>query len=239
MLVLNTNQSWGGWYEKSNQNVFPDMYPNFNSALLLFLTRWQITIPNGWAISTLPAVETINGTPINYYFWNIISPQYYIWTWSWSDQNFNIYLANSMTGSVRFWTDIWLAWWELIWKEIIAWFYWIRENYINQRTISWTIQMDVWLLHQDWTITSIANLSFSVPRTSANSNQIIEASNRINRQTTNWVVAQAGDRIIVDYNWTCNYEWSLSWWQYFFIDFWNNYTQNDTARFSPIQISID
>jgi len=163
MLTLNTNAWWNWSFVMANQNLWDSSmfwYPNFDMLLLhpageeIHQTTTAIT---GW-----PVVHSVNWTPINNWWSNLVRPYCKIWalyyaqqSTSYTSQNrFWIYWAiftvstynSSPTVSRRFWIPLILSWWELIWRYCIWSF-----NFFQYSPNTY-VKIHIWLLHTDWTI---------------------------------------------------------------------------------------
>jgi len=217
MLVLNTNQSWWGWYKISNENILW-AYPDFeNSILLTFpFNHWDI-FSNVWNETALD----INWTKINRFCESIVAPQFFTiykpmnltssnQLWYAPIINVNCWSANNTsTYTVRFWLPWQMKWWEIIWKQIITpelltqpypWSTWYKA-----------VNYKIWLLHSDWTISYIWNHSWNVASTSnsissyswselwLNSWTSLYRTNKLSSVIkTSWIVAQEWDYLIYE-----------------------------------------
>lgn len=251
-LVLNTNLSGGGWYEISND--FLDIYPDIKNKILFSFWNWLAF--SSTAITSWNYVAEINWTKINYRWTSIVAPEYYT-SVNWNDQ-WPVYFWNTVvstwTFQKRFWLPTKMNWWEIIWKEIIWWFLWVF--WYSYFMDWWTFSQKVWLLHTDWTITYIWELSYTITsvwyweRTYFNTvrenggsiQSCLYPTSRTwwNRIIWNWVVAQEWDLIICDLTlWITHI--NASWWTQYttWIFFWYNFTTVDNFRNIPLQISID
>lgn len=260
MLVLNTNNSWWGAYELSNKFLW--IYPDFENVpmiippLMSLWNLWQTLTPNNWTF-----VENVNWTKINHFSTWIVTPDYYTWVNYWDSTDKSNHspswlfssaaLGQNVTYSWERRIALWkkLSWWEIVWKKII-------HSIPKMRICTWsswsvwnpTFKTNVWLLHSDWTITSIDEKTFTLWQewtmtwwyyvtwfwvyigimypSSDSPSKIFEWS---------WVVAQEWDYIIETNTYnrkspSSTYQWFLHWYKY---------TPNDEFRMDPTQISID
>lgn len=256
-LVLNTNQSWGGWYELSNEFLW--RYPDFKESLLLYfnkILRFEIgqNIVNTWTF-----VAEINNTKINYWSWTLIAPNYFYWkNNSNTSETTPCWFAFPQPNfTKRIWICKQLNWWEIIWKKVIFWRpLWILVTN-NYKTNTATIKYTVRLLHQDWTLTNVSEKIFNIWEGQSWSTTIVsyfddkpytsQVSDFFYNSVLEWtslvewsgVVAQEWDYVVVDVEWTWltfSGTWSN---QFMWVFFWYESTNNPSRRIEPIQISVE
>lgn len=241
MFVLNTNQSGGGWYIISNENI--KTFPDFKNSIL-FSLEWSTIVSLNSTPQTNGEVLDVNWTKVNQWNGTLVAPDYYtsvndsgdilFWYSSWS----------AWSCSFRIWLDYKFNWWETIWKQIAAgvyWFYYIINGWFS-RTVLWTLTVEPKLLHSDWTLTSIWTVQFSGTVSSSNSGTITSAvstTERIKGVSTNWVVALADDILVVDYTYTCTSTSSTQYMSQYGVNLWKKFTRDWSHRYIPVQISIE
>ena len=144
-----------------------------------------------------------------------------------------------------------LKWWEIVWKTIVYAF--VRIGQCSSTV--WRVKFHAWLLHTDWTITYFSDAVTLTEKTFTGSAKAVyntwwlEVRKRqriVKVEHTNWVVALAWDRPIVDLNFT---HWAnTSWPAWFGNDAGGNATWISGSGYlgteiqwpcTPIQISIE
>lgn len=252
MLTLNTNAWWNWGYALSNKEV-STIYPQIEDNILLFPELYQYN-------SNRPTAFSVNWTVVNAISWVFNTP-------------YNLELVEPIRGYngsswffyyppvsfIRFWNNTFrisspepLSSWMTIWKTII-----IPRLYWTFTNSSWTeydLQVKVWLLHTDWTITYMAEKQQAVSQTIVsswtsmawlnirsewqyyyynrnywNSWRVFWETTKIN---TNWYITQEWDYIIVEYNtlWSTSNE---------YVSFWTQTPTRESEMIYPIQVSID
>lgn len=251
-LVLNTNAG----DDLYSSDVIPwwIKYPDFTQLLLK---------PNFWTNPNIDSVivETINWTNINWYFADMSRNAFYNvnaqvggidwWIW-WKTINWPIYFISH--GSFK--------WWEIIWKDII--FAIMFSCYSNNNNAN--ITESVWLMHTDWTYTEIASETLHQVTSAYTSDPVSQVPLKMGslydlifkHVTTQWVIAQQGDKICLKITnrqvanwWNYVYQrsyssfWMSSSWEfsclpwYYNGSYYINKWQPLTSPCTPIQVSIE
>lgn len=234
-LVINANNLQSVWFVVSNSVLNP--YPDLLNSILIIPPSLTI---NNQTIASLPAVKTVNWTPVNYFSKKVVAPEFFTSTTNYDDivlKSPSVWnTTTTFTANFRVWVDAWLFWWEVVWKSIIAWFVkafisdWKIENtYININNFSITPK----LLHTDWTLTSIWTLVVATNYQTITGDE----SPIIASTTTSWVVASEWDLIVADYTLDIDVKWfnpiAAS------IDIWYLMTADWNLRNCPLSISLE
>ena len=228
-LVINSNEA-GADYVIANNN-FVDVFPEISKNI--YLMPKSIEIAWIWLTpSSLPIIETVNWTPINWYFNVGVEPYNVIWI-NWQNVNDIIVCAYATasntswttykSSTVRFATQFSLNEWDIIWKTVMmkAIKFWTR-SWTTQYPTTWYVSVLLRILHTDWTLTNICDLQR--PERTWNWNRsdftFSELENLL-KFTWNWIVAQSGDRIVADISlYQKNTQTMNSDWYSVRIDFW-------------------
>lgn len=160
MLTLNTNAWWENIWNRVS-NTFLWWYPDFKQILLKPSTQFSSST-NVWNVNW----TTINNfcsrisewrcflwtsTASNY--WNLWKfSQWYWWLLSTTDTEFEYQVIVS---------SLWnLSWWEIVWKEIWCTSKLTNSSSFNRAFVNGCVWKIIpWLLHTDWTITNIIELT--------------------------------------------------------------------------------
>ena len=250
MLVLNTNQDWGGAY-LSNQNYMLS-YPEFKNSILLFPT---------WDQQEEITIESVSWTQIHRYFtemewisyfWDNYSNSWIVWVFlNNSGSNFQKSVSRATLWKLDAWTKIWK-------KIVLPKLFWMTTTN-NAVNISGGVFKQAFLLHSDWTKTFIAQSSNTLSW-----NFSIVDSSLYKSFTINWRAYYITD---LEQKWWISYpvfnsnvitnndsfiaqEWDRLWFaltfkiqwassQRVWVWFWLTYTQDPELKIKPIQISVD
>lgn len=247
MLVLNTNEWWWMYY-LANEYLWK--YPDFKNNFICVPYRssfwwasWAEWIVWTW-IQQKEYVKSVNWTYINSRIWSLAEPYYRVQDWA----DTNIYMQQTWWNNndyQRIWFQKPMSWWEIIWKEIVWWIHRIHFFW----TTSWTptssckFSYVVKLLHTDWTLTTIWSLSREV-----NAQQMTASTDffntpqkwQIKQYSWSWVVAQAWDYLVVDFEVEsyCSTTYSSTAQRNTVIGFWLQWSYTPSNRIRPLQISI-
>lgn len=221
------------------------MYPECDDHILIYPELAN------YSVSGLPTAFSVNWTPVHALSWVYEAPH-----------NLHVNmptLANttpqvmkppisrlygSLTSSTifRVWIETPLQEWLTIWKQIIfpsLYVYsWYNGTYYS------TLQVKVWLLHTDWTITYVAtndysskvyfSYSYNVSSTRQPTENYTEGYKYLWAVITwSWITTVEWDRIIVEYIVANNSSTTAS------LILWTQTPITDQEKIYPIQISID
>lgn len=280
MLVINSNSNWENVY--SNQ-MLEYKYPDFQSLLIwlsnrpsLWLWDWNLhedtveqtaftykwinfawsSIPledpkyrleSSWSARGFVFTKTQNGVPTNW--------------WSWTDSNQTRILRYLLQWEIEEWKIIWKhIFWKFNFYSHKSWNpWWWSSSAAITFSFTYSLKIAVKILHSDWTITQIWEQTIDLWSSSwtwawSGANWTTPNSQFVYDIETNWIVAQTGDKVFVEF--TFNWSWhmrSTNQYQYWYswecqINFWqdNSLTTIDevggwTTNFQPCpcQISIE
>lgn len=177
MLVINSNNQ----QNTTNFMLWWNQYPDVNQILMRWWPSCMPIYTISWTTNvttySVPVVETIWSTPINYYCPKIYSQWLLQWNRKKTDRMFStgwyirpdlwfLFQTSNVAAYYLRVTDWimkytvavkWLKSWQIIWENIIAPIWrvaWITgaSNYASQ----WIFHIEFDLLHTDWTTTNIA-----------------------------------------------------------------------------------
>lgn len=250
-LVINSNSWWS--YEVSNWQSSTSSYPDFSQ--LLLKPRWWTSMMFDYAIdkfaeniaTNLPTALNINWTIVNYLCDDLIFPncEFWIssWWWYWSLWAFRVG-SDWTEATMRIWLNIPLEAWKIIWKKIR------REACASVKTgdyltssasITFSLTAVVKLLHTDWTLTTVWDISPRPTYTGITALWIPyfieEQSNwtfwnqcykKFVETNTAWVVALEWDIVVCDIAMKSNQS------SYYALIFWNNWSWDDVIFYRSI-----
>lgn len=225
------------------------MYPQIDNNILLFpeLTQYDTSRPTAFSVNwtVVNAISWVFNAPYN------LEQTKPILVYNGS----NIQEYYPPVWYIRFWNNTFrisspepLSSWMTIWKTII-----IPRMYGCYKYNSWSkynLEIKVWILHSDWTITYIADDTKSYTQSYVGLDWINVNPKRLQlnynaaywnylftfwktvKINTNWYITQEWDYIIVEYNtlWESAYE---------FLSFWTQTPTRESEMIYPIQVSID
>ena len=223
MLVINSNNQ----QNTTNFMLWWNQYPDVNQILMRWWPSWynpyQITNNTNVTTYSVPVVETIWSTQINYYCPRIYSQ----WLLQWNRERTNRIISTGwyimpdlwfllFTSSSSYYLNVtswvfkytiavkWLKSWQIVWENIVAPIWrvsWYAQS--STYTSKWILHIEFALLHSDWTTTSIASgdltkmsLWDSDKLTDYWSNQISAFWLHIFNYSWTWQTAQDGDILI-------------------------------------------
>lgn len=238
-LVLNTNNQGDGWFLVSNSNLVTS--PDFKNSILISPNSTYL-LTAGSTIATNGEVLSVNWTLINWRSGSLVAPDYY--TAEVPSDDFKFWLISASVSSCEFrvWLNFQFIWWEIIWKNIFGWCIWFYHtmSWNFDRTINHQLDVSVKILHSDWTTTTVGDLQRTwTSQWSGNITAQQPAKNKIKGITTAGVVAVAGDRVVVDYKYTCTSASSTQYTTGFGALLGKKFTRDDTTRMFPVQISFE
>lgn len=234
-LVINANADWWWAYRVSNDMVEAPWYPDFNQLLLKpLLTWWWWKVPSSQTFpTTWDVVKTVNWTPINFWCEDIYAPICFQWDWAWNWIWWNgwFYAWNTSEYSVRFWLPYQMEAWKIIWKEIFWMLAWSTDS-----ATTGTAKITVWLLHTDWTLTKLPEITIT-----ASIWYQVGVISEYAQSNENWLTTQAGDYVIVEFKYTMTTYDCVSFWRWWSpraISFYGKGWALE-SRPLPVQISIE
>ena len=235
-LVINANDDSWWLLSRWNKQLITE-YPDFKWSVLISPKndRTQQKHQNYEFSVWWTSVQLARDFVEDLLKWNVFSSMSDVWA------DIRTYVPLQTTSiATQFISTTWtFIWWEVVWKKILfpLFLFYNDQSSSYSSSVVHYIQIKVWLLHSDWSISYITTL-VDWQFTSNFYRENWKSFEQTFEYNWQWMVAQAGDRPIVSVYW-----YKISWWmwndRYWWIYRWKQWSTDNKLEMHAVQISVE